>query len=366
MANYVRQGLESQYLCSCATLSQERKSQKEHHDSYLKFLPVPNVDNTIKHKQHLLHQMNADQTHFLTELCSNCTNKHVYPWEKDIQYCYYNKWFMQYIKNETDKALIRYYDEQKSKNAKTEVLPIQKKMNVTDCDIGIHIRCGDMFADKAKKESGLMTARYYIESIHHLINISQKTEHCLQNTRSSNIFIISQIKQRWSHFGFETFMEKKFGNKQSAKNLADICDKYVYGLQNVLTTEFKDSHSVHLINNHIVNDFELMTKVPYFIAGFPSTLSWLAAMSRIDENNQYHMFAPNQYHFKNDNIGNPTVQRVKELSILPQNHIFSTWIFDFNQYGAYMISMHDLHAKYDFVLSNTSHQQILDDLGLFK
>eukprot|EP01083_Nonionella_stella_P134230 408421_1 len=261
---------------------------------------------------------------YLLKLCGEC-DRDVYPWISEHVYCYHNKWFMPLIAHETTAAISTYYDTNQSSLI---------HLNITQCDIAIHIRCGDSLGRK-RRFGGLLTTKFYIESVKYLLSLNNNT--CLNLQQKRNIFIITQINTGWSHG--RSRITKYFG--AFGINITTyLCRKVVFNQRDALASEFGQSYSVQIVNNDLMNDVHLMMRVPYFIAS-QSTLSLAVSLSRIGS--QYYTM-----------ISGTTKDGFYYLtnfhSVLPTNQFLAKEVLNVSEtnYDQYCITTYVMQENYHF------------------
>eukprot|EP01084_Bolivina_argentea_P092858 167031_1 len=318
---------------------------------------IANTLPTISFVNYSQHKINSPP--FLSDICSFCNDLNhppfiASPWESKVLFCFYNKWFMNVIQQETHIAFEQYY-------MTNELTTVTNKINITQCDIAIHIRCGDHLNYESDKW-GLFTSKFYTQSINYLLLTDNMR--CLNKTVKSNIFIVSQLKQKWFHQGVT--IHRKHG-REGRNRMIYICDSYTKRIGDILSYTYNHSYTVKYTNNHAMNDLELMTKVPFLITT-QSTFSMYAALTRIDDR-YYTILPPSRYRILsiNDHETNIKVkQKAFESAVIPVNHflfqqLFNVTVDNYNQYCITTQFMGKICKNY-LNISSPCNQSDLDNI----
>ena len=185
-----------------------------------------------------------------------------YPfWQKCEQLTFFNNPMIDIISNETNKALNIFFESSNISEIKYDISP---------CDIAIHFRCGDILLIN-HKDYYFMTFKYYINSINKILKHTNNLN-CLTLSKKDypkKIWLISQISFNGIHISIE-------------ENSISFCQDIVYNIKNKLQNYYK-SYSVEIINNDIINDYNLMVKVPFLICD-TSTFCFSPALANIYRN----------------------------------------------------------------------------------
>eukprot|EP01083_Nonionella_stella_P107384 310997_1 len=235
-----------------------------------------------------------------------------WPWNTHYFYCFYNKFFMDIIRKETLNALTAYYQHTPNAN------PITNTIRITQCDIAIHLRCGDM-TESMRDDRGILTAKFYLKSILYALS-KAKAIHCLMPSttylRKGNIFVLTETNQ-----------SRDVMWNRPKHTTTRLCRSITSVLIHQLNQSFHASYDVSVVYNNIANDMELMIHVPFLIIA-PSTFSFTAALCR-SERDKWTILPPKgpwfPYSPATKRYQYDFVKKARKAKIEPQHLIFARW-----------------------------------------
>eukprot|EP01084_Bolivina_argentea_P093150 167556_1 len=323
---------------------------------------IVNTLPTISFVDYFEYKINSPQ--FLYDICSFCNDLDHYhtttPWSEIYLFCFYNKWFMKLMRQQTNIALQQFYQ-----NNIWNYTSVTNKIKITQCDIGIHIRCGDIINYPSDK-GGLLTSKFYIQSINYLLLADNMR--CMNQTIKANIFIISQMHRNWRH---QAVKIEKYHGREGHKRMQYICNSYTKRIGDILSSKYNHFYIVKYSNNNDMNDLELMIKLPFLITA-QSTFSFYAALTRI-ENRYYTMLPPSRWRILSINDAKNNIE-IKEKAfqseIIPSNHFLSEQLFNitvdnYNQYCITYDFMGNKCPNYLNISSSCNLSDIHDIIQLF-
>ncbi|MCP3659331.1 MAG: hypothetical protein GY830_03025 [Bacteroidetes bacterium] len=189
-------------------------------------------------------------------------NLRSYPfWQNCEQLTFFNKPMIDIISKETHQILNNFF--MSSNTTKIEY-------KISPCDIAIHFRCGDILLIEHESYY-FMTFKYYINSINKILKKGNKLN-CLSLPKKDypkKIWLISQISSNGTHTSIE-------------ENSISFCEYIAFNIKSKLQNYYK-SYSVDIVNNDIINDYNLMVKVPFLICD-TSTFCFNPAIANIHKN----------------------------------------------------------------------------------
>lgn len=178
---------------------------------------------------------------------------------------FFNKPMIDIITNETEIAIEKYFKRKK-----------KIEYNITDCDIAIHLRCGDIF-NEYNDEYSFMTLGFYQYGIFELLKRNNKTECLKESSNKNNLWLVAQITENGVHIPHE--IESISDCKIIAKNI-----------QHKLIKIYK-SYVVNIVSKDIINDFNLMRLVPFLICD-TSTFCYHSGIANINKNIAFPIKGP--------------------------------------------------------------------------
>ena len=158
------------------------------------------------------------------KLCPSCTQSMV---------VYNNDAFIDTIYGYFEDSFNNYYNKYNNSN---------ENINILDCDIGVHIRLGDLLGTP-NKFKGIYTAPFFIDAVHEILKYNKK---CI-NEYKKNIYIVTQISK-------ESIRSSKHFNW-----FHELSNKIIYIIKDELYSNFSNiGYNITIISTNTIDDWNFL------------------------------------------------------------------------------------------------------------